>query len=135
MGCVTCTVVSRDASLEALNTAHQGRYAPYLRIQTALRQTADPRFGLRTGIQRTRQSGIWTQGYGELTPTAVTWLLTLLLEAGLPLADDEIAAIGQLWHDRAWRGECRMPDKAWVLIDRHTRANHPIPMAIAASQR
>ena len=131
MGCVTCTVVSRDASLEALNTAHHGLYDPYLRIQTALRQTADPRLGLRTGIQRTRASGVWTQGYGELTPSAVCWLLTLLLDANLPLADDEIAAIGQLWHDRAWRGECRMPDKAWVLLDRHARAHQPIRMLSA----
>ena len=128
MGCAVCTVVDKDASLEALNEAKGGLYSPYLRVQKALRDTADPRLGLRAGFQRTRQSGVFTQGWGELTPTAICWLLQLLLEADLPLAEDEIAAIARLWNHRAFIGEARMPEKAWVLLDRHARTHDRIPV-------
>jgi len=119
MGCWTCSVVNRDTSLERLSQERGGIYDGHLRVREILVAAGNPRWGLRSGWQRTREVMLWQQGYGELDGTASAWLLHALAEEDLWLSAEECMAIVDAWRDREIRGEVRIPDLGWAALARH----------------
>ena len=133
MGCWSCSVVSRDSSLERLSADLDGLYDGHLRVREILVAVGDPRWGLRTGWQRTREVDLWQQGFGEIDGLASAWLLHALAEENIWLTAAECDAIVDAWFDREMvRGEVRIPELGWVALERH-RAQAPAPVLTAVA--
>lgn len=133
MGCWSCSVVSRDSSLERLSADFGGIYDGHLRVRAILVAVGDPRWGLRTGWQRTREVDLWQQGFGEIDGVASAWLLHALAEENIWLTAAECDAIVDAWFDREMlRGEVRIPELGWAALERHrAQAQSSVLTAVA----
>ena len=102
MGCVLCTVVRQDTSLENMAKDYPDQLMPFVIMRKVLKAALDVRYGTLTGFKRDRSAketpdgylqGKLSSGLGDLTLDVRVLLLEKMYDLGLTIPQKEVFQI------------------------------------------